>query len=47
MQGPDVPDELDELTDNACPGAGAYGGQFTANTMASALTVMGCHPWGL
>ena len=39
-------DELDELTDNACPGAGACGGQFTANTMASTLTVMGLSPMG-
>jgi dihydroxy-acid dehydratase len=30
----------------ACPGAGACGGQFTANTMAMALTVMGLSPMG-
>ncbi len=29
-----------------CPGAGACGGQFTANTMAMALTVMGISPMG-
>ncbi len=29
-----------------CPGAGACGGQFTANTMAMALTVMGLSPMG-
>ena len=28
-------------------GAGACGGQFTANTMATALTLMGVSPWGL
>jgi len=38
--------DLDELADNACPGAGACGGQFTANTMASTLTVMGLSPAG-
>ena len=30
----------------ACPGAGACGGQFTANTMAMALAVMGLSPMG-
>ena len=30
----------------ACPGAGACGGQFTANTMAMALSVMGISPMG-
>lgn len=30
----------------ACPGAGACGGQFTANTMAMALSVMGVSPMG-
>ncbi len=30
----------------ACPGAGACGGQFTANTMALALTAMGLSPMG-
>ncbi len=30
----------------ACPGAGSCGGQFTANTMATALTVMGLSPMG-
>ena len=38
--------ELDALTDVACPGAGACGGQFTANTMASTLTAMGLSPVG-
>lgn len=30
----------------ACPGAGACGGQFTANTMAMALSAMGLSPMG-
>ena len=29
-----------------CPGAGACGGQFTANTMAMALSMMGISPMG-
>jgi len=33
--------DLRALEDRACPGAGACGGQFTANTMATALAVMG------
>lgn len=31
----------------ACPGAGACGGQFTANTMAMVLTALGLTPLGL
>ncbi|MGZ8347413.1 MAG: dihydroxy-acid dehydratase domain-containing protein, partial [Allosphingosinicella sp.] len=31
----------------ACPGAGACGGQFTANTMALAMTFLGLSPIGL
>ncbi len=38
--------DLRTLEDRACPGAGAGGGQFTANTMATALTVMGLGPMG-
>jgi dihydroxy-acid dehydratase len=38
--------ELKELEDRACPGAGACGGQFTANTMATAITFMGISPMG-
>ena len=30
-----------EIVRNACPGAGACGGMYTANTMASAIEVMG------
>jgi dihydroxy-acid dehydratase len=39
-------EELDDLERKACPGAGACGGQFTANTMATALTFMGVSPMG-
>ncbi len=39
-------DDLRALEDVACPGAGACGGQFTANTMAMALTAMGISPMG-
>jgi dihydroxy-acid dehydratase len=39
--------ELTDLEDNACPGAGACGGQFTANTMATAITFLGISPMGL
>ena len=38
--------ELGEIENAACPGAGACGGQFTANTMAQALTVLGLSPMG-
>lgn len=38
--------ELRELEDRACPAAGACGGQFTANTMATAFAVMGISPMG-
>ena len=38
--------ELDEIERHACPGAGACGGQFTANTMAMALTFLGLAPMG-
>jgi dihydroxy-acid dehydratase len=38
--------ELKELEDVACPGAGACGGQFTANTMAMALEFIGLSPMG-
>ena len=39
--------QLVELESAACPGAGACGGQFTANTMALALTMLGLSPMGL
>ena len=37
---------LCELEDGACPGAGACGGQFTANTMATACEFLGLAPMG-
>jgi len=37
---------LRELESCACPGAGACGGQFTANTMAMAIEVLGLSPMG-
>ena len=37
---------LAELEAAACPGPGACGGQFTANTMAMAFEVMGISPMG-
>ncbi len=39
--------QLTELEDAASPGAGACGGQFTANTMAMAFEVLGISPIGL
>ena len=39
--------ELTALEDVASPGAGACGGQFTANTMAMAFEAMGISPAGL
>jgi dihydroxy-acid dehydratase len=39
--------QLGELEDRACPGAGACGGQFTANTMSGAITFLGISPMGL
>jgi dihydroxy-acid dehydratase len=33
--------ELREIEDHACPGAGACGGQFTANTMATVMELIG------
>jgi dihydroxy-acid dehydratase len=38
--------ELHELEEAASPGAGACGGQFTANTMAMAFEVLGISPAG-
>ena len=34
-------DERQEIVRNSCPGAGACGGMYTANTMASAIEAMG------
>jgi dihydroxy-acid dehydratase len=39
-------ERLGEVERRACPGAGACGGQFTANTMAMVLTALGLSPLG-
>ena len=39
--------DLKEMEDVACPGPGACGGQFTANTMAMVAEVLGICPMGL
>lgn len=39
-------DEFEAIEEHACPGAGACGGQFTANTMAMAMTFLGLSPMG-
>ena len=38
--------DLRDLEDHACPGPGACGGQFTANTMAIAFEFLGISPMG-
>jgi dihydroxy-acid dehydratase len=38
--------ELHELEDAACPGAGACGGQYTANTMSTVMEIIGLSPMG-
>jgi dihydroxy-acid dehydratase len=38
--------ELNTIEGLACPGAGACGGQFTANTMATAFEMLGVSPMG-
>ena len=40
-------DELYEIENVACPGAGACGGQFTANTMSTVMEFIGLSPAGL
>ncbi len=40
-------DELYEVESLSCPGPGACGGQFTANTMSTVLEFMGLSPAGL
>lgn len=42
-----TPAELHRLESVACPGAGACGGQFTANTMSAILEFIGLSPGGL
>src|SRR5216117_1864829 len=39
-------EELHELEGVACPGAGACGGQFTANTMSTVMEFIGLSPMG-
>ncbi len=39
-------EQLGDIENKACPGAGACGGQFTANTMATAFEVLGISPMG-
>src|SRR5256886_15780747 len=41
------PEDVHELEGAACPGAGACGGQFTANTMALVCEFLGIAPMGL
>jgi dihydroxy-acid dehydratase len=38
--------DLKKLEDAACPGAGACGGQFTANTMSTVMEFIGLSPMG-
>jgi dihydroxy-acid dehydratase len=38
--------ELLAVENAACPGAGACGGQFTANTMATVMEIIGLSPFG-
>ena len=40
-------DELYGIESSACPGAGACGGQYTANTMSTVLEFIGLSPAGL
>ena len=40
------PEQVHALESVACPGAGACGGQFTANTMSTALEFLGISPAG-
>ncbi|MCL6644503.1 MAG: dihydroxy-acid dehydratase [Dehalococcoidia bacterium] len=39
-------EELEEIEDAACPGAGACGAQYTANTMATVMEFLGLSPMG-
>jgi dihydroxy-acid dehydratase len=41
------PEELHEVESAACPGAGACGGQYTANTMSAAMEFLGISPAGM
>jgi len=39
--------DLKALEDVACPGAGACGGQYTANTMSTVMEMIGLSPMGM
>src|SRR5271154_2255192 len=39
-------EEMLAIENSACPGAGACGGQFTANTMATVMEIIGLSPMG-
>lgn len=39
-------ERLKKLEDSACPGAGACGGQYTANTMSTVMEFIGLSPMG-
>ena len=39
-------DDLREMENVACPGAGACGGQYTANTMSTVMELIGLSPMG-
>ncbi|HYF66784.1 MAG TPA: dihydroxy-acid dehydratase [Ohtaekwangia sp.] len=41
LAGKITPEDFKGIVKNACPGAGACGGMYTANTMASAIEAMG------
>jgi dihydroxy-acid dehydratase len=41
MAGTITPEDFKGVVQNACPGAGACGGMYTANTMASAIEALG------
>jgi dihydroxy-acid dehydratase len=41
LMGKITEDQREEIVHHACPGAGACGGMYTANTMASAIEAMG------
>jgi len=40
-------EQLKAVEDAACPGAGACGGQFTANTMSTVMEFLGISPMGM
>ena len=41
IAGTITPEDFKGIVKNACPGAGACGGMYTANTMASAIEALG------